>query len=88
MERRNFIKTLCIASAGSMLAPGNIIASNACDDVVTVKMVGDLDDDLFVMRATNEDWTIEDCYQMHNQEPYQPCSRHKPPPWHRSGRCS
>lgn len=67
MERRNFIKTLCIASAGSMLAPGNIIASNACDDVVTVKMVGDLDDDLFVMRATNEDWTIEDCYQMHNQ---------------------
>ena len=31
-----------------------------------LKMVGDLDDDLMVIQASNTFWEMKDCFQMHN----------------------
>lgn len=67
MHRRDFIKKTCIAGVGSALALTSSFASDTKNGMVDIKMVGDLDDDLFVIKASSKDWNILDCHQMHNQ---------------------
>ena len=65
MQRRFFLKN-ALCATGLAITPSTIFA-DIPSKYTTVKIVGDLDDDLFVMRADSEDWKIEDCYQMHNR---------------------
>ena len=67
MHRRDFIKKTCIAGVVSILSLTSSFASDTKNGMVDIKMVGDLDDDLFVIKASSKDWNILDCHQMHNQ---------------------
>lgn len=62
MRRRDFIKFFTLFY-GSLLI-GNEV--NIKKSEIRIKMIGDLDDDLIIIRATPRDWSFECCYQMHN----------------------
>lgn len=63
MNRRYFLKHLFFLPL--ILTLRTFLWANV-NRFVNVKIVGDLDDDLFVMKASEKDWEIIECHQMHN----------------------
>lgn len=64
LDRREFLKNSCLLPLIGV-AP-SILLSSGNTYPVRLKMKGDLDDDLFVLKANPDRWSFEDCYQMHN----------------------
>jgi len=62
MTRRNFIGFLS-ALYGSLLIGKE---TQAMKKNIHIKMIGDLDDDLIIIKATPKNWKFECCFQMHN----------------------
>jgi hypothetical protein len=49
----------------NMLIPFSMFAQNTFKKI-KIKMEGDLDDDLIIIKASPDNWEFECCYQMHN----------------------
>jgi len=66
MNRRNFIKLSSIAIGNTLTAQPIESDNKANSTPVNIKMLGDLDDDLIIIKATPNSWKFECCFQMHN----------------------
>lgn len=66
MNRRNFIKLSSISIASTLTAKSIKSHNKINSTPINIKMIGDLDDDLIIIKANPNSWKFECCYQMHN----------------------
>jgi len=62
MTRRTFIGLLSALYSSLLIGKETPVDNKH----INIKMIGDLDDDLMIIKATPDDWKFECCYQMHN----------------------
>ena len=60
-KRRGFLKKAIILPFVAQMA-----LAESKSNPIRVSMNGDLDDDLIIIKASQEQWDVVDCHQMHN----------------------